>query len=376
MIGIVASTLLAITSSLALQVSAAHSLSTPEASHVAQFEQLAAAAAHAREGSRDDAAIQMYQQALALKPDWDEGLWYLGTLLYEKDDYREAREALRRFVALDSKAGYGWALLGVCEFQLHEYTRALDHLQQSLVIGLGDNKQMAVKVYYLTAILLTRSEQFDDSMSLLFSLAASGDATPPLAEPLGLAALRMPFLPAEIPSDRREMVRMAGAAAVALKAQRYAEAERLFSELEAADPDQPGVHFLIGAYLLGARLDDGIKEMKREIEISPSHVPARIRLAEEYLKRQNMDQAIFFAQEATKLAPEDSLAHLALGEALVAKGDMAGGILHLEAARDHSPETVRIHWDLVRAYIAAGREQDATREKSEIERLSNQNAAH
>jgi tetratricopeptide (TPR) repeat protein len=116
--------------------------------------------------------------------------------------------------------------------------------------------------------------------------------------------------------------------------------------------------------------------MKREIEISPSHVPARIRLAEEYLKRQNMDQAIFFAQEATKLAPEDSLAHLALGEALVAKGDMAGGILHLEAARDHSPETVRIHWDLVRAYIAAGREQDATREKSEIERLSNQNAAH
>jgi len=111
-----------------------------------------------------------------------------GTLLYEKDDYREAREALRRFVALDSKAGYGWALLGVCEFQLHEYTRALDHLQQSLVIGLGDNKQMAVKVYYLTAILLTRSEQFDDSMSLLFSLAASGDATPPLAEPLGLAA--------------------------------------------------------------------------------------------------------------------------------------------------------------------------------------------
>jgi tetratricopeptide (TPR) repeat protein len=115
MIGIVASTLLAITSSLALQVSAAHSLSTPEASHVAQFEQLAAAAAHAREGSRDDAAIQMYQQALALKPDWDEGLWYLGTLLYEKDDYREAREALRRFVALDSKAGYGWALLQVIQ---------------------------------------------------------------------------------------------------------------------------------------------------------------------------------------------------------------------------------------------------------------------
>jgi tetratricopeptide (TPR) repeat protein len=376
MIAIVASALLALTSSFTLQVSAAQPRSAPRASDAGSFEQLAVAATQAREQNRDDAAIHMYRQALKLKPDWDEGLWYLGTLLYEKDDDREACEALRHFVALDSKAGYGWALLGMSEFQVREYPRALDHLQQSLVIGLGDNRKMAVKVYYLTAILLVRSEQFDDGMSLLFSLAASGDTTPPLVEPLGLAALRMPFLPAEIPADRREMVRMAGAAAVALKAQRYAEAERLFSELEAAYPDQPGVHFLIGAYSLGAHPDDGIKEMRREIEISPSHVPARIRLAEEYLKRQDMDRAFSFAQEALKLAPDDPLAHLVLGETLVAKGDIAGGILQLETARDHSPEAVRIRWDLVRAYTAAGRGQEASREKSEIERLSNQNAVH
>ena len=116
---------------------------------------------------------------------------------------------------------------------------------------------------------------------------------------------------------------MAGAAALAVEAQHYEEADKLFNELEARYPDQPGVHFLIGAYLLRARPDDGIKELKREIEISPSHVPARIRLAEEYIKRQDMSQGISFAQEALKLEPGNGLAHMVLGEALVAKGDSA-----------------------------------------------------
>lgn len=376
MIGRFASALLAVTSSLSPLLLPTPAYSASAADGPANFKQLAKTAEMARKENRDDAAVHAYQQALKIKPEWDEGLYYLGTLLYEKGNYREACDVLRRFLALDPKAGFGWALLGMSEFETRDYTRSLDHLQQSLVIGLGDNRKTAIKVYYLTAILLARSEQYDESMSLLFSLAASGDETPFLTEPLGLAALRMPFLPVEIPAGRRAMVRIAGDAAIALKAQRYADAEKLFSELESAYPEQPGVHFLIGAYLLGVRPDDGIKEMKLEVEISPSHVPARIRLAEEFLKRQDITQAISFATDALKLAPGNPLAHMVLGETLVAKGDIAGGILQLETARDDSPDTVRIRWDLVRAYTAAGRSENANREKNEIERLSNGDAVH
>lgn len=345
--------------------------------HVAgSFEQIAQAAKRARDENRDDAAIDSYRQALKLKPEWDEGLWYLGTLLYEKENYFEACTVLRSFLARNAGDGFGWAMLGLSEYETHEYTRALDHLQQSLVVGLGDNRKMTSTVSYVTAILLTRSEQFDESMALLFTRVASGENTAPLIEPLGLAALRLPFLPAEIPADRREMVHMAGAGALAVEAQRYAEADKLFNELETKYPDQPGVHFLIGAYLLGARPDDGIRELKREIEISPSHVPARIRLAEEYIKRQDMNQGIAFAQEALKLEPKSGLAHMVLGEGLIAKGDSAAGIRELEIARDSLPEEVRVRWDLFRAYTAAGRLDDAAREKSEIEKFSKQDAAH
>ena len=148
------------------------------------------------------------------------------------------------------------------------------------------------------------------------------------------------------------------------------------AELETRYPEEPGVHFLIGAYLLRERPDEGIKELKREIEISPSHVPARIRLAEEYIKRQDVDQGISFAQQALKLEPRNGLAQMILGEGLVAKGDPASGIRELEIARDSLPDEIRIRWDLFRAYTAAQRPQDALREKGEIERLSKQDAAH
>jgi predicted Zn-dependent protease len=374
-IAILVPALLALTVSFPLQDASPSSQSATAAKSSGSFDQLVQDANRAREENRDAAAIDGYRQALQLKPGWDEGLWYLGTLLYEKENYFEACATLRRFLAQNPENSYGLAMLGLSEYESRDYARSLDHLQQSMVLGLGDNKKMKATVNYVIAILLTRSERFDESMTLLLLRVASGEAASQLIEPLGLAALRMPFLPAEIPTDRREMVRIAGEGTLALEEQRYADADKLFSQLEAAYPDQPGVHFLIGVHILGTRPEDGIKELKREIEISPSHVPARLRLADEFIKQQDVDKGISYAQEALKLAPKDSSVHMVLGEGLVAKGDSAAGIRELETARDESPDMVRIRWDLVRAYAAAGRTADASREKGEIERLSKQDAA-
>jgi tetratricopeptide (TPR) repeat protein len=375
MIAIIASAFFAVAVALPPQQALPSTAAPVAAQSSAAFDQLAQAAKVAREENRDDSAIDSYSQALVLKPEWDEGLWYLGALLYEKENYYEACTILRRFLALNPGNGFGWAMLGLSEFESHEYTRALDHLQQSMVAGLGDNKQIRTTVLYVTAILLTRSEQFDDGMDILLARVASGADTSTLVEPLGLSALRLPYLPTEIPADERAMIRMAGESVLALEAQHYAEADKLFEQLESTYPDQPGVHFLIGVHLLDSRPEDGIKELKREIEISPSHVPARLRLADQYIKQQNVDLGLQYAQEALKLEPKSASAHMVLGEGLIAKGDSAGGIRELETARGASPDMVRIHWDLVRAYTAAGRIADADREKNEIERLSKESQA-
>ncbi|MGO8814799.1 MAG: tetratricopeptide repeat protein [Terriglobia bacterium] len=340
------------------------------ASPASTFEQLSQAAKQARDQNRDDEAIALYQQALKLNPEWDEGLWDAASLLYEKDKFAESRDLLRRFVADQPKAGIGWSLLGLTESQTHEYARALDHLRQGMTLGTSGSQGMARSVSYYAAILLTRFEMYDQSQSLLFQMARSGQAESFLVEPLGLATLRMPLLPDEITSDRRDLVHLAGEAAFAVGDQHPDDAEKRFRQMIATYPNEPGTHFLFGAFLMTANAEEGVHEMMRELEVSPFHVPTRVRLAEEYVKEGQLGCALPLAAEAVKLDPQDATTHLAWGEALAAKGEIPAATHELETARNLAPEIMKIHWALYKAYAAAGRSEDAAREKEAIEKLT------
>jgi tetratricopeptide (TPR) repeat protein len=338
----------------------------PKAAH---FDRLAREASRARDENRDDDAIRLYKQGLKIKPSWHEGLWYLSALLYEKERYPETRDLLRHFVSYDPEAGPGWALLGMSEFQTREYSRALEDLRRSRSLGLGDRKEMAQSVAYFAAASLTRLEQFDDAMDLLFELANSGRCDIPIQEAAGLAALRMPLTPAEIPRDRRDMVRTAGAAFCAVQMGQRDDAEKEFRTLAETYAKEPGVHYLLGTFLADVRTQDAIQELNRELEISPFNVLARLRLADIYLKQQQPEQAQPFAEDALKIEPSEASTHMVYGEVLAAKRDVPGAIRELENAEQIAPQVVRTRFDLLRAYTAAGRTEDANREKEAIEKL-------
>jgi len=205
---------------------------------------------------------------------------------------------------------------------------------------------------------------------MLLKMLASGPPDPVLVEPAGLAGLRLPFLPAEIPTDRRELVNLAGQAVLAAQTQHYEKAESEFKQLVSAYPNEPGVHFLYGAYLTQLHPNESVPEFERELAISPSHVLARIRLADLLITQRDFDRALVLARQAIKLDPKRASAHMLAGEALLATGNAGDGLKELETAREADRSVRRIHWDLLRAYAAAGRKEDAEREKQEIERLS------
>lgn len=333
------------------------------------FDQLVQAAERARDENRADEALTLFRRALSRQPESEQALWYLGTLLYEKEQYAQARDVLRRFATIRPDAGPAWAILGLSEFQLREYRRSLDHLQRAMAVGMGDRGDLVQAVFYDVAILLTREERFDDSIDMLLKMLASGASDPMLVEPAGLAGLRLPLLPTEIPPDRRELVNFAGQAVVAMQTQHYEEADSAFKRLVSAYPNEPGVHFLYGAYLMQLHPDDSVKEFERELEISPSHVLARIRLAEYLITQRDFERALAPARQSIKLDPKRASAHMLAGEALVGAGNDGEGLKELKIARDIDPNVSRIHWDLLRVYAAAGRKEDADREKQEVERL-------
>lgn len=329
------------------------------------FTQLLQSAENARELGRNDDAIQLFRRALSQQPDSEEALWFLATLLYEKEQYADARDVLRKFMTVRNDAGPGWALLGICEFELREYPRALDHLQRAMKQGIGDRKDLAKSVLYDLIVLLTRFERYDESQALF----AFSEPDPSLTEPAGLAGLRLPLLPAEIPPDRRELVDLAGTAVMALQAERDDEAESAFKRLIAAYPNEPGVHFLYGAYVARQHPDEAVPEFERELQISPFHVLARVRLAEQLIARREFDRALELARQAIQLDPRRASAHAFAGEALIGKGNAAEGIKELEIAEEHDPSVTRVHWDLMRAYAAGGRKEDAQREQQELKKL-------
>ena len=87
----------------------------------ARFDDLAARAATARDQQNLPLAIQLYSQAEQLKPDWQEGWWYLGILQYSANQYPGAIDAFSHLLQLVPTAVPAMALRGLCEFETGGY---------------------------------------------------------------------------------------------------------------------------------------------------------------------------------------------------------------------------------------------------------------
>src|ERR1700736_387645 len=82
------------------------------------FHSLVPQADAARDGKQLDKALALYRQALKLKPDWDEGLWNVGSITYDLDRYAECAPAFRRLAALKPDSAPAWTMAGLCEYKL------------------------------------------------------------------------------------------------------------------------------------------------------------------------------------------------------------------------------------------------------------------
>lgn len=349
-------------------VSGAAKTKTPSGSSN-QFERIAKQAVHARDQNKLEDATRLYREALKLKPSWLEGWWDLGTILYEADRYDEARQSFSRLANLRSDGAPAWAMLGLCEFELRNYEQSLQHLRRAQAIGLRNNAELSSVAEYHLAILHTRFEQYEAGTETLFTMARAGNESPSLIEALGLSVLRMPFLPSDMPPDKREMVLMAGRAAYDMRTNRAADGKKEFEELIARYGEAPNVHYAYGTFLLNTEPDAALGEFNREIHISPNHVAARLQIAFEDIKRADFAAGLPFAEKAVELAPQLFAAHDALGRILLGMGNTDQAISELETAVKLTPDSPEVRFALYTAYARAGRKQDAERARVEFMRL-------
>ncbi|MGA3023906.1 MAG: tetratricopeptide repeat protein [Bryobacteraceae bacterium] len=339
------------------------------------FDDLAARAAAARDANDLPRAIEIYQQALRLNAQWREGWWFLGALLYDADRYALARDALARCVDLQPDMAPAWGLLGLSEFKTQDYDHALEHIQRSLA-DTHMEPQMVRVLRYHEAVLLAHSGQFDKAIAKYAWFA--GDATPAasLLAAIGIAALREPLLPDDIPADRRDLFEAAGRAFWSVMGHDEAQAANALQQLLNRFPASPGVHSLIGSYLLVAPPGEAVAEFRRELDSEPGNPAAATMLACTLLNHADAAAALPYAAKAAQEAPRLSMAQYAFGLSLVETGGVATGTEHLEQAVQLDPDNIDGHIALATAYSKAGRTVDARAERSRTVELSRGVASH
>ena len=335
----------------------------------AQPNDLVARAAAARDAGKLEEALTLYRSALAERPEFNEGRWYVGTLLYELDRYGEAKEMFSEVVRREPAHAGALGMKGLCEFELREYDAALVDLLQARKMGVARSPGIASVVRYHAAILLTRAGEFEVANQILVDFVADGTETPAVIEALGLNVLRMPMLPSEAPAEARDRILLAGRAGYAMAARHAAVARAALDELVSRYPQLPHAHYARGVFFLVENADLALEDFRRELAISPSHVPARLQIAFEYLKRGEPERALPSAREAAQLAPDHFAARLALGQVLLESGDVQAAVAELEKAVALAPTSPQTHFILARAYARAGRMAEAERARAEFTRL-------
>ena len=374
----------------------AHSVAPEQAR--ASFELLVKQAKSAQENNRTDEALALYRKAVALRPAWDDGWWSIGMLTYDKDAYSECTAAFRRLRSLKPDLAPAWTMSGLCEYRLREYDAASRSLLEAERLGFQGSAELARSGRLHLALLLTKNSNFEHALLLCGLLFRSADSTPEVVAAAGVAGLGRPLLLKDVPESDRPLVMTLGGALEAAFAKSAAEAIKEFQAAVQTYPDEADIHYRFGAFLVKNEPARGLAEIRRALELNPSHLPALITLSLESLNADDYAAARGYAERAVRAAPDNFAAHLMFGRSLLletksreldsapakpappAKATspskarpisptLRDAVHELELAVRLAPESQDAHFSLSSAYALAGRNADAARERTEYERL-------
>jgi len=133
-------------------------------------------------------------------------------------------------------------------------------------------------------------------------------------------------------------------------------------------PEEPGLHFLLGR-LLFSRPDADAKatarakqEFQKQVEIDPKNASAHYVLGELAGREKNWNEAIQQFSAAAKLDPNFAEAFLAWGYALVRVKRYEEAIAPLRVAERLTPGNPAIHYSLGTALSRSGQREEAEKE--------------
>ena len=352
----------------------AFSLAASAATVPTRFEMIARQAEAARSEERVPEAIRLYRAGTELRPSWLDGFWYLGSLLYDQDRFSEASTAFQHLLASTSHRAPAYAFLALCEYETGKYDDALAHFRFWAGAGWAGPRELRDVAIFHFALLLTRDGQFVESLYLLASVAPRLGDVPELSEAMGLASLRMRYLPENYPPELRERIWLAGKTALyaAQEPKDFTRANEFAGSLEARYRDQQEVHYFLGTiYTFEDKPTDAEREYREELKISPHHSHSMVALATIDLAKADRVEAGELARRAIDADPNNAEAHHLLGRVFLENRDLHASLNELETAKQLAPDIPGVRAHLAMVYTKLGRKQEAKAESEAFLALKN-----
>jgi tetratricopeptide (TPR) repeat protein len=335
--------------------------------------QLKHAATQAVAAGKAAPAMGALTAALRADPNWKEGLWDFGTLLYEAHDLPNALRVFAHLTQLDPKHGPPWAMLGICDFEARNFGMSFTHIQEGRSLGLPNANLQAVALYDEAQDLLMLGE-FPQARHLLAGFALHHRRSPGIVAAFGLAALHLPLLPGQLPqtlsATRRRLVQTLGLAMFYLEARKQAAAARVMSRVLRKWPKVPYVQYSDGVLLVRMGLLKAARAaFERELRVQPANVPARLQVAAIYERNARYRDAMIYARQALRLEPNDFAPHYMVGFIEFRQGKLAAAARQLERSKQLNPEDSQIRYALAQTDLRLHRTRAALREEKAFRRL-------
>lgn len=316
-------------------------------------------------------AVALLEKGLRIDPNWKDGLWKAGLVLYQGDQFGPARRYLSRLTQVDGTRGLGWALLGMCDYQLGEFRAAIEHIDRADRLGMPKESGLRDIAYLNRGLAHIELGNFGTAIELLRKLAPREDAEQRerLVLALGYASLHL-FPTQALSAEQSAQVRAVGEAHYLSDSGNRQAAAAVFAELFRKYPKAPLLHYAYGTLLLSWAEDDAAKrEFRAELANTPDSFLARLGLAYVALEGGGTPESLRYAKEAAEMRSDSYQARLYYGRLLLRNDRPAEACPELEAARRLSPSSSSARFALAKAYRMLGREAEAAQEFKEFERL-------
>jgi len=242
-----------------------------------EFSTISDSATKARESGQTAKAIELYRQAVSLKPDWAEGWWYLGTLQYDADQYAAAIPAFQSLTRLIPQSPAPWNFLGLSEFETGAYDAAKADLERGHAAASGEDDETRRPATYHLALLKIRAGAFSEGIELMKQDFATGPIPDNAKTAFGLATLRVGLLPSDVDPSKDALIARIGEAAALLAQGKKDAAIRAYSDLESQNTNVPFFHFAYALALEAAEDKAGaLAQYSKELKVFPANTEAHL----------------------------------------------------------------------------------------------------